>query len=116
MSTKGGLDSYSPEYLAEDDSQSLIDASVAVIVVITIVYAMFLISRLFCAEHNHWEFRVLYPFSYLLCLGLCINGICESTEAVISVLCEFLTDLLVLTPALKCLLKSQVRADIWPIG
>ncbi|KAK2596435.1 hypothetical protein N8I77_013325 [Diaporthe amygdali] len=75
MSTKGGLDSYSPEYLAEDDSQSLIDASVAVIVVITIVYAMFLISRLFCAEHNHWEFRVLYPFSYLLCLGLCINGI-----------------------------------------
>lgn len=81
MSAHAGLDSYSPEYLAEDDSQRLINASVAVTVVITIVLAIFLISRLFCAERNHWEVWVLYPFNYLLCLGSCINGICESTEA-----------------------------------
>ncbi|KAG6362557.1 hypothetical protein INS49_007649 [Diaporthe citri] len=75
MSAHAGLDSYSPEYLAEDDSQRLIDASISVIVVITIVLAIFLISRLFCAERNHWEVWILYPLNYLLCLGLCINGI-----------------------------------------
>lgn len=116
MSTEGELDTYSPAYLAEDDSQRLIDASVAAIVVITIIYAMFLTSRMVYAERNHWEIWVLYPLSYFLCLGICINGVCKSTRAGLLVLCEVSTGFSVLTSLLKCMLKSQARVDTWSIG
>lgn len=89
MSTHGGFDAYPVDYLAEDDSQKLINASIVVILVITIVYAMFLASRFFFAECNHWEIWVLYPLSYLVCLGLCITGVCKFIETDILVPHEF---------------------------
>lgn len=113
---QGDTDTYSPEFLAEDNSQQTIDASIAGIVFITAVYATFLTSRLFYSERNYWEFWVLYPLSYLVCLGLCIGGIRESLQFDIFVPCEVSTCFSMLISDLKFLLKSEVQVDIWPIG
>ncbi|KAI1170394.1 hypothetical protein F4777DRAFT_569313 [Nemania sp. FL0916] len=69
------LASLSPDFLAIDIHQKLLSASIALLVVITVVYALFVISRTFCAERNEWEVWVLYPFSYLTNVALCIVSI-----------------------------------------
>lgn len=67
-----------PEFLAENNnSQRLIDTSIAFIVIPTIIYVLFLFSRTLCARRNGWETWVLYPLSYLLTIGVCILGICK---------------------------------------
>ncbi|KAI0970238.1 hypothetical protein F4678DRAFT_134042 [Xylaria arbuscula] len=66
------LASLSPDYLAVDIHQELLDTAIALLVVNTVVYALFIISRASCAERNTWEIWVLYPFSYLTTIVLCI--------------------------------------------
>ncbi|KAH8885978.1 hypothetical protein GQ53DRAFT_845118 [Thozetella sp. PMI_491] len=72
MSTTGNLTSLPPEYLAEYNGQKLMDGSIAIIVLITVVYVLFNVSRFFFAERNSLETWVLYPISYLFSLGSCI--------------------------------------------
>ncbi|RYP24957.1 hypothetical protein DL765_000185 [Monosporascus sp. GIB2] len=65
-----------PEYLAENNnSQKLMDISVSFIVIPSIIYALFLLSRTLYADRNGWETWVLYPLSYLLTMGACVIGI-----------------------------------------
>ncbi|RYO85436.1 hypothetical protein DL764_009172 [Monosporascus ibericus] len=65
-----------PEYLAENNnSQKLMDISVAFMVISTVVYALFLLSRTLYSSRNGWETWVLYPLSYLLTMGACVIGI-----------------------------------------
>ncbi|KAJ3579325.1 hypothetical protein NPX13_g1240 [Xylaria arbuscula] len=69
------LASLPPEYLAVDTHLKLLHTSIAFIVLTTVIYILFLVSRIFCAQRNGWETWVLYPISYLfqLLLGiLCI--------------------------------------------
>lgn len=77
-STRDELSALSPEYLAEENNtQPLIGTCIAFIVIPTVVYAMFLVSRIFCASRNGWEVWALYPLSYLLTIASCIIGIGE---------------------------------------
>ncbi|KAI1733377.1 hypothetical protein F4680DRAFT_441909 [Xylaria scruposa] len=70
------LASLSPEYLAEDNnSRALLATSIAFIVVSTVIYTLFVISRVFYANRNGWETWTLYPLSYICNMGLCTIGI-----------------------------------------
>ncbi|GAW14705.1 hypothetical protein ANO14919_041080 [Xylariales sp. No.14919] len=60
----------SPEFLAADVHGKLQDAGIAFIVITTVIYFLFNVSRISCAERNGWEFWVLYPISYFLQLVL----------------------------------------------
>ncbi|KAI1763224.1 hypothetical protein GGR53DRAFT_531687 [Hypoxylon sp. FL1150] len=64
-----------PEFLAVDIHQKLMDASIAFIILSTLTYALFNISRITCAERNGWETWTVYPFSYICSLALSILGI-----------------------------------------
>lgn len=69
------LSNLSPEFLAADNHEKLLKISIAFIVLTTVTYFLFNVSRIYCAERNHWETWVLYPISYFfqLLLGiLCI--------------------------------------------
>lgn len=78
MLMRDGLN-MSSQYLAEDISYKLSDTTYFFIILITFVFALFIISRTFCAERNDVEIWALYPISYLFCLSLCITCICECT-------------------------------------
>ncbi|KAJ4404936.1 hypothetical protein N0V82_010406 [Gnomoniopsis sp. IMI 355080] len=65
----------SPEYLAEDIGYTLLNTTYTFIVLITLVYGLFVVSRLFCTERNGWEIWTIYPVSYVFCLTLCISCI-----------------------------------------
>lgn len=72
------LMSLPPEYLAEvNDTNKLLGTSIVFIVVPTIVYTFFVISRSVYASRNGWETWVLYPISFACVIGLCVIGICE---------------------------------------
>jgi len=77
MASPGGMPSLPPEYLQEDIGYKLLDTAIAFMVLTTIIYALFVTSRLFCAERNGWEFWILYPVSYLTCMTLCVTCICK---------------------------------------
>ncbi|KAI1654854.1 hypothetical protein F4813DRAFT_197837 [Daldinia decipiens] len=66
------LSSLSPEYLAEDYHEIWWRWNVALTVIVTVIYILFVISRLFFARYNGWEVWTLYPLSYVSCIGLCI--------------------------------------------
>ncbi|KAI2780946.1 hypothetical protein F4815DRAFT_499014 [Daldinia loculata] len=66
------LSSLSPEYLAEDCHEIWWRWNIALTVLITVVYGLFNISRVFFAKYNGWEIWTLYPLSYVSCIGLCI--------------------------------------------
>lgn len=67
--------STSPEYLNEYIGDKLLGAGISMLVIITIVYICFNISRIFCAKDNHWEIWTIYPLAYLASAGLCISDI-----------------------------------------
>lgn len=71
------LSSLSPEYLAEDCHEIWWRWNIALTVLITVVYGLFNISRVFFAKYNGWEIWTLYPLSYVSCIGLCILYFCE---------------------------------------
>lgn len=64
-----------PEDLSDYIGDKLMGAGVSMLVIITIVYILFNISRIFCAEKNHWEVWTIYPLGYLASAGLCISDI-----------------------------------------
>lgn len=66
-----------PEYMAEDIGQRLMDASIALIVVINVVYVLFILSRVYMAERNYWEVWTIYPISYGFVLTQAILCVCE---------------------------------------
>ncbi|KKY32331.1 putative integral membrane protein [Diaporthe ampelina] len=70
-----GTLSSSPEYLAEDIGYKLLSTTYAFIVLITVVYGLFVVSRFFFAERNGWEIWTIYPITYVFCLTLCITCI-----------------------------------------
>jgi hypothetical protein len=72
-----------PEFLAQDTSRVLFHVKVAITVVTTLVYILFLISRGFCAESNKKEIWVLPALSYIFCVGLWALSFCKSTYIVI---------------------------------
>ncbi|KAL1845921.1 hypothetical protein Daus18300_014412 [Diaporthe australafricana] len=74
MATNGSL-SPSPEYLAENIGYKFLDTTYVFIVLITVVYGLFVVSRLFFAERNGWEIWTIYPIAYIFCLTLCITCI-----------------------------------------
>jgi len=51
--------------------------SITFIVLTTVVYAIFIASRYFYAKRNFWELWILYPFSYLCCVVLCVLCFCK---------------------------------------
>ncbi|KAK4183165.1 hypothetical protein QBC35DRAFT_508565 [Podospora australis] len=62
-----------PEYMNEvNNPERLSNSGIAFLVLITVIYILFNISRYFHAERNHWEVWVLYPLSYVLSVGMCI--------------------------------------------
>lgn len=81
MATDGNL-SPSPEYLAEDIGYKLLNTTYAFIVLITVVYGLFVVSRLFFTEQNGWEIWTIYPISYLFSLTLCITCICKQLHLI----------------------------------
>ncbi|KAI3397649.1 hypothetical protein diail_10520 [Diaporthe ilicicola] len=74
MAADGNL-SPSPEYLAEDIGYKLLDTTYAFIVLITVVYGLFVVSRWFFTERNGWEIWTIYPIACVFCLTLCITCI-----------------------------------------
>ncbi|RYP41691.1 hypothetical protein DL767_000896 [Monosporascus sp. MG133] len=74
--TPDELGALPPEYFAENnDSQKLMNISVTFIVISTVVYALFLLSRTLYSSRNGWETWALYPLSYLLTVGAGVIGI-----------------------------------------
>ncbi|KAJ2997444.1 hypothetical protein NUW58_g650 [Xylaria curta] len=81
-SSRENSTAFPPEYLYErNDPQKLKDASIAFIVLPTIVFTLFVISRAFCANRNTWETWVLYPVAFIatlsnsiLCLVIALTG------------------------------------------
>lgn len=63
--------------MAADSSYKLLATTYTFIVLITVVYILFAISRVFCAERNHWEIWVIYPIAYIFCLVISITCICK---------------------------------------
>jgi hypothetical protein len=68
-----------PQFLAQDTSRVLFHVTVAITVVTTLVYILFLMSRAFCAERNNTEIWVLPALSYIFCVGLWALSFCKST-------------------------------------
>ncbi|KAI8966499.1 hypothetical protein F5Y11DRAFT_365257 [Daldinia sp. FL1419] len=66
------LNQLSPEYLAEDNHTITLNAAIVLIVLLTVIYALFNTSRWFFAERNGWEVWTLYPLSYISCLTMAI--------------------------------------------
>ncbi|KAL1882972.1 hypothetical protein Daus18300_000610 [Diaporthe australafricana] len=64
-----------PEDINGYIGHKLMGAGVSMLIIITIVYIFFNISRIFCAEKNHWEVWTIYPLAYLASAGLCISDI-----------------------------------------
>lgn len=61
----------SPEYIGD----KLLGAGISMLIIITIVYILFNISRIFCATNNGWEIWIVYPLAYLAAAGICISDI-----------------------------------------
>jgi hypothetical protein len=61
-----------PQFLAEDVGHRLVNATIPLTVIITIVFALFIASRVAYSDRNGWDVWVFYPLSYLSCLGVCI--------------------------------------------
>lgn len=70
----------SPTSLDPNDyiGDKLLGAGISMLVIITIVYILFNISRIFCAKKNNWEVWTIYPLAYLASAGLCISDIGQS--------------------------------------
>lgn len=68
--TKEELMALPPEYLAEDLGHRLTATSIAFIVLVTVVYGLFVASRVFFVKRNGWEIWTLYPLGYLASLGM----------------------------------------------
>lgn len=73
-----------PDDLTEYIGHKLWGSGISMLVIITFVYILFNISRVFCAEKNGWEIWVVYPFAYLASAGLCISDICQSSMMILS--------------------------------
>ncbi|KAI1108349.1 hypothetical protein F5Y14DRAFT_92894 [Nemania sp. NC0429] len=61
--------------LEEEMGHKLLNTAITFTILITVVFFLFLWSRLLHSERNTWEIWVLYPASYLACLALCISCI-----------------------------------------
>lgn len=77
MPTREELMALSPEYLAENHGYRLTNTSIAFIVLTTVIYGLFIISRMFFVRRNGWEIWSLYPLGYLSSLALAIKCIRE---------------------------------------
>lgn len=66
-----------PEFLAEDGSQVLLNVTIALTILTTLVFILFITSRTFCAERNTLEIWILPVCSYICCAGLWTIGFCE---------------------------------------
>ncbi|KAF2730700.1 hypothetical protein EJ04DRAFT_499946 [Polyplosphaeria fusca] len=64
------LMSLPPEYLAQDTSHVLLRVTIAVTVITTFIYTVFLVSRGFCVERNNPEIWILPALSFIFCVGL----------------------------------------------
>ncbi|KAF1992967.1 hypothetical protein P154DRAFT_451456 [Amniculicola lignicola CBS 123094] len=62
--------SLTPDYLAQDTSRVLFNVTTAVTILTTLVYILFLISRVFCVERNNLEVWIFPVLSYIFCVGL----------------------------------------------
>lgn len=71
----------SPEFLAEDRSHILLRVSVALIVLQTIFFALFVASRLTVRSSLGTETWFLMPAAYIFCLGQCVLLISKSRSA-----------------------------------
>ncbi|KAI1472490.1 uncharacterized protein F4812DRAFT_15076 [Daldinia caldariorum] len=67
------LSRLSQEYLAEDHHEVLQNTNITFTVLVTVTYILFNVSRGFYAGRNGWEVWTLYPFSFICCLGICIQ-------------------------------------------
>lgn len=56
----------------------LMGAGISMLVIITMVYTLFNISRLYFAEKNYWEVWTIYPVAYLASMAICISDIGQS--------------------------------------
>lgn len=72
-----GHSSLPPEFLAQDRSQELLDASIALIVIQAVIFAGYVTARIIRGEGIGWVARILVPASYLNVLALAILGISE---------------------------------------
>ncbi|KAH8702538.1 hypothetical protein BGW36DRAFT_424810 [Talaromyces proteolyticus] len=61
-----------PEYLAQDNGAKLNNTGIAFIVLLSVVYALFIISQMFFVERTGWTMWTLYPLGYLFSLSLAI--------------------------------------------
>lgn len=65
--------------MAEDIFKRLLDASIALIVAINVIYGLFIMSRVYLAERNYWEVWVIYPISCAFVLTqavMCVGKLC----------------------------------------
>jgi len=63
----------SPEYLAETNQpESALVVGILFLILISLVYMAFVVSRVFFAKRNGWGLWAVYPLSYLSCVCLCI--------------------------------------------
>lgn len=73
--TKEQLLALGPEFLAEDVTYKLINSSVAFLVVQTVVFVMYMSSRMIHGTGNGWTTWLLVPASYICVLALSVSGI-----------------------------------------
>jgi hypothetical protein len=86
----------SPEYLAQDIGAKLTNTSIAFIILLSVIYALYIISQMFFVERTSWTMWTLYPLGYLFSLSLAIICICmclhltalADTKQIILTLCN----------------------------
>jgi hypothetical protein len=76
-----------PEYLSEDQSYKLLNASIAFLVVQTLVFCGYLTSRWLHKGSNQWSTTGLVMASYLCQLSLSIAGMCKSGSRFLKTKC-----------------------------
>lgn len=70
--------SLSQESLNEYIGGKLLGAGISMLVIITMVYILFNISRFRFAEKNYWEVWTIYPAAYLASMAICLSDIGQS--------------------------------------
>jgi len=71
-----------PEYISETTAPPMVGAAWAFIVLETITFLMYFVSRFIKKPSNHPEMPFLMIGGYLCCVGLCIMSLCESAKNV----------------------------------
>lgn len=65
-----------PEFLAADRSAPLLHSCVALIIIETLFFVLFIASRLVLKIFHGIETWCFMPAAYLLCIASCVLGIC----------------------------------------